>query len=135
MRIASIIGIAGFFAASLSAFASSSYEVRLVARVEPYCRINTPDQQEISLVGGYAQIGVVHEICNTPGGYDVETSFTNVSGGSLNVAGASYLIDAHGYSVRRSAYPAIRDLSWQIANANVVAAVEPIIMRVTITPH
>lgn len=117
------------------ASASSSYNIQLMARVEPYCRINLPDQQFINLVDGAARIGIVHETCNTPGGYVVETSFSNLSGGALNVAGQNYPIDAHGFSIRQSPYPAIRDLNWQIANAGVGTMAEPIIMRVTIAPH
>lgn len=130
-----IILVAALAAIASPAWASSSYEVTLTARVEPFCRINLPGEETINLIGGSAQIGVVHEICNTANGYDVFARFTNLSGGELNVGGQNYAIDTAGNSQRSSNNPAIQNLNWQIADATVVQPAEPVVMRVTITPH
>jgi hypothetical protein len=135
MRLAVVASTIALFAITSPALASSSYEVQLIARVEPFCRINLPSEHPINLVGGSAQIGVVHEICNTANGYDVLARFTNLSGGALNVGGRNYSIDSAGNSLRSSDNPAIQNLSWQIADATVVQPAVPVIMRVTISPH
>jgi len=135
MRLAITVSTVALFAITAPAWASSSYEVQLIARVEPFCRINLPSEQTINLIGGNAQIGVVHEICNTANGYDVFARFSNLSGGELNVGGRNYAIDSAGNSLRSSDNPAIQNLSWQIADATVVQPTAPIVMRVTISPH
>lgn len=118
---------------------SSSYTIRITAHVDPFCKV-TLDQaplaeKELNIVNGAAQIGVVHEMCNTVGGYEVMARFTNLSGGELNVAGRNYAIDSSGSSVRRSDNPMVQDLNWQIADASIVEPSVPVLMRVTISPR
>jgi hypothetical protein len=115
--------------------ASSSVIFQITAHVDTFCRISTPDELPITLVNGTAQIGMVHEICNTPNGYDVMANFSNLSGGELNVAGQNYPIDNDGHTVRSSTNPDIRDQNWQLADAIQVMPNTPVVMRVTISPR
>lgn len=118
-----------------SAGANSSVVFQITAHVDTFCRISTPAELPITVVNGAAQIGLVHEICNTANGYDVSTQFSNLSGGELNVAGQNYPIDNNGTTLRSSSNPDIRDQNWQLADATLIEPNSPVVMRVTITPR
>lgn len=118
-----------------SAGANSSMQITITARVYAFCRISAPDNPQITLTNGSAHIGAISEICNTPDGYDVQTQFNNLNGGKLNVAGKNYMIDNNGNALRSSSEPRVQTLDWRIADATMAVPGQPVIMRVTITPH
>lgn len=118
-----------------AAGANSSMQITITAHVNAFCRIGAPDNPQIALTNGAARIGAISEICNTPDGYDVQTQFQNLNGGRLNVAGKNYKINNSGIALRSSSEPRVQTLDWQIADASMVAADQPIIMHVTISPH
>ena len=118
-----------------AAGANASMQITIVAHVGAFCRIGAPDNPQITLTGGAAHIGAISEICNTPHGYDVQANFQNLNGGKLNVAGQNYQIDSTGMALRQSSEPMVQTLDWRIADATVADAGQPVIMRVTITPH
>lgn len=115
--------------------ANASMHITIIAHVGTFCRIDAPENSQITLTNGAANIGAISEVCNTPDGYMVQTNFQNLNGGKLKVAGQNYQIDSTGMALRSSSEPRVQTLDWQIADARVVAAGQPVIMRVTISPH
>jgi hypothetical protein len=117
------------------ALADSSIDVQIVAHVDVFCRVSAPESQEISLQAGKADLGVIDEVCNTPGGYDVRTSFSNVNGGNLQVDGANYAIDNLGDTSRSVTEARAQSLHWRVNGASMVASETPVVMHITIAPH
>jgi hypothetical protein len=119
---------------SVPASANADLEINISATVDVFCHIYPPADDEVSVQSGQATIGQVREICNTPNGYDVTTSFTNLSTGELDVGGSAYSI-ANGLSTRTSLVPAAQTLTWQLADVQLAQADLPVLMRVVITPR
>lgn len=112
----------------------SVFTFHISAHVNTFCRISAPQDAQIAIVNGAAEIGAVSEICNTPSGYDVTAKFSNLDGGTLNVAGQGYVIDATGTSVRHSNEARVQTVNWQLAGAQLVQPNAPVFMQVTIAP-
>ena len=117
-----------------AAGAASELRFTLVAQVPVFCRISATEMP-ITLTDGKADIGPVHEICNTQHGYDVTARFSNVDRGVLDVAGTRYRIDQSGVATRGSDHADVRTSAWRVAEAHVVTPELPVIMRVTISPR
>jgi hypothetical protein len=107
---------------------------QISAHVDSFCRISAPQDAPINIVNGQAEIGAISEICNTPSGYDVTAKFSNLDGGTLNVAGQGYAIDTTGLSVRHSNQARVQTVNWQLADAELIQPNAPVFMQVTITP-
>jgi len=120
--------------ATAPANANADLMINLSANVDIFCHIYPPADSEVHVQDGRATIGQVREICNTPNGYDVATSFTNLSSGELDVGGGAYSI-SNGFSTRTSLAPAAQTLTWQLANVTLAQAEAPVVMRVVITPR
>ncbi len=114
--------------------ANANLTINLSANVDVFCHIYPPADDQVRVQNGLATIGQVREICNTPNGYDVTASFTNLSAGELDVGGGAYSI-ANGLSRRTSVGPAAQTMMWQLANVELAQAEAPVIMRVVITPR
>lgn len=134
MRVIKAIAIALPLMLPSAAWATSTETITINAHVDTFCKIGSPDNQEIDIVNGEAEIGAISEICNTPAGYDVTARFANLDGGVLNIAGLGYTIDSSGTSVRHSDHPAVQTLDWQLASAELIQPDAPVFMQVTITP-
>lgn len=122
---------AGFGASAASA---ESISISITAHVPTFCRIYVPDGQAVAVDHGFGAIGVVREICNTPQGYDVNTSFSNVVTGNLMVGGSRYAV-IDGVATRSSPYAAVRALDWSLNDATLRDEAQPVIMQVTISPR
>ena len=135
MRPSLAVLAAIFLTAPCTALAgSASVTIAINAHVDTFCQINAPQQSQINIVNGQADIGTVREICNTPSGYNVSAQFSNLSGGQLNVAGLGYAIDSTGLSVRHSNQAHVQSVDWQLTNAQLSQPGAPVVMQVTITP-
>jgi hypothetical protein len=114
--------------------ANSELRINLTANVDVFCHIYPPADDEVHVQDGHAVIGQVREICNTPNGYDVTTSFTNLTSGELDVGDGAYRI-SDGFATRTTSRPSAQTLTWQIAGAQVAQADLPVLMRVVISPR
>jgi len=112
--------------------AGATLSVTITAHADPFCKITAPGSG-IDLINGDADIGLVHEICNTPG-YKVTTRFSNLNGGQLNVSGRNYFIDETGVSTRVEGEAHARTLDWRLDGARIVEQGAPVVMQVTISP-
>ncbi|MDQ2878621.1 MAG: hypothetical protein M3R41_06060 [Pseudomonadota bacterium] len=117
-----------------AAYADSSMSIQLVAHVDVFCHIYPPVNDVIDVKNGFATIGQVREVCNTPSGYDVSTSFSNVTVGNLNVDGKAYTL-TNGSAMRSSDEPAVRTMAWTLSNAQLNEQSAPVVMQVTISPR
>ncbi len=120
--------------APVEAVADSELRFTITAQIPVFCRISATEMP-ITLSDGKADIGPVHEICNTQNGYDVTARFSNVDRGVLDVAGMRYRIDQSGVATRGSDHADVRTSAWRVADAHVVTPELPVIMRVTISPR
>ncbi len=128
---ASILALAPAIA---PANANADLMINLSANVGAFCHIYPPADGEVHVQDGQATIGQVREICNTPNGYNVTTSFTNLFAGELDVGGGAYSI-SNGLSTRTSLVPAAQTLMWQLSSVKLAQAEAPVVMRVVITPR
>lgn len=135
MKVAiGLIWMCGLAALPANAHADSGLTVRLTAHVSPFCRIYPPADDEIELRNGSAIIGDVREICNTPSGYDVSATFSNLASGTLDVGGLDYML-VNGVVSRSSNEPAVRTMAWSLSDAQLAQTTLPVVMQVTISPR
>jgi hypothetical protein len=130
------VGLIGTVIGVLSASTASAetLTVSITAHVPTFCHIYPPDESIIDVRQGTGTIGVVREVCNTPQGYDVSTSFTNLTRGNLVVDGSPYAV-VDGVAHRSSAMAAVRTMMWSLNEAAVSDETQPVVMQVTISPR
>lgn len=118
----------------VAANAESSLVVNIGAHVDTFCRVYPPNDDRIDVHGRTAAIGAVREICNTPNGYDVATSFSNVSTAQLLVGQSSYAV-VDGTARRSSPEPRVQTAFWSLSDIALTTPEAPVVMTVTITPR
>ncbi len=138
MKLGSAItlGLAGLFSVPAAAQAEpSSLTLRLEARVEPFCRIwSDQNNQPLVFDGDNAQLGSVRELCNMPSGYVVRAAFTNLAGGSVLAGTENSDIGADGAAVFSYSEARLQNRHWQLINARRAAADTPVFLRLSISP-
>jgi hypothetical protein len=79
-------------------------------------------------------LGAVREICNTPGGYNVDVQLINVSSGTLLHGGEVQALDQNGRALIRSQTARSRTSQWRLTQATLKQADAPVYLRVSISP-
>ena len=131
------LGIAALLtlAAPGAALADGIAHFTLTANVPLFCRIDPPQSDVVNLANGAAALGDIHEICNSPTGYQVTTQFTNLDAGSLQVGADALTVQSDGSAVRTSDEARSQTLAWSLSNAHLIQAAQPVLVQVTIEPR
>lgn len=118
-----------------SAQDSNSVSIEIRAVVQPFCRIQSEmGDRPGFLVNGTVELGAVRELCNTPGGYNVNVQLTNVSSGVLTYGSEIKTLDAEGSASIRWGMPRSRIASWKLTEASLRQTGLPVYLRVSISP-
>lgn len=108
---------------------------KLVAKVEPYCRV----QSEIGdgpaiFADGAVNLGAVREVCNTRGGYNLNVQVVNVVSGRLQHGSESQMLDTDGRAWIVSPMARSRTHQWRLTEAVLAQPTAPVYLRVSISP-
>lgn len=120
-------------AASAQDGSSVSIEIRAV--VQPFCRIQSElGESPRLLIDGAVELGAVRELCNTPGGYNVNVQLINVSSGLLTYGSDSQTLDSGGRTRIQWGMPRSRTAPWRLTQASLLQSDMPVYLRVSISP-
>lgn len=132
LTIVSLAASAVFPNASSAADASIGY--RLVAVVQPFCRVQSEvGDAGLTMRDGVVELGAVREICNTQG-YRLDVRLLNVDGGLLSHGDEQAAVDSSGRLQVFSAQARDRTSVWRLSEAVLTDAQAPVFMRISISP-
>lgn len=135
-RLAVAAASAAFVLFPASAMAAdASIGFRLQAVVEPFCKIQSQaGDSALMLQDGTVDLGMVREVCNTQGGYNISVQLLNVVSGTLHHGDDSQDLDTDGRA--RIGWPEARSRTtgWRLTKTAVKEASAPIYLRVSISP-
>lgn len=118
-----------------SAKDGSSVSIEIRAVVQPFCRIQSElGERPGFLINGEVELGAVRELCNTPGGYNVNVQLINISSGLLTYGSDSQTLDSDGRTRIQWGMPRSRTASWRLTEASLVQSDMPVYLRVSISP-
>ncbi len=113
----------------------ASVSIQLRAVVQPFCRIQSELGDEPTyLIDGSADLGLVKEVCNTPGGYNLDVQMINVSSGTIQTGESTQALDPNGRAHIFWGQARSRTASWRLAQAALQQDDMPIYLRVSISP-
>lgn len=116
------------------AAAEASIGFRLVAEVQPFCRVQSEvEDSALFMRDGAVELGLVREVCNTQG-YRMNVQLLNVTGGVLSHGLEEAPIDASGQLQLISTQARVRTSNWRLTNAALTDDQVPVFMRVSISP-
>lgn len=118
-----------------SAQDGSSVSIEIRAVVQPFCRIQSElGERPGFLIDGTVELGAVRELCNTPGGYNVNVQLINVSSGLLTYGSDSQALDSDGRTRIQWGMPRSRTAPWRLTQASLFQSDRPVYLRVSISP-
>ena len=119
---------------SAASAADASVGFRLVAVVQPFCRVQSEvGDAALFMRDGVVELGMVREVCNTQG-YRMDVRLLNVTGGLLSHGGEQDTVDPSGQLQLFSNQARVRNTNWRLTNAALTDAQAPVFMRVSISP-
>lgn len=123
------------FPCAASAQDGSSIGINIRAVVQPFCRIQSElGDAPTSLIDGVGELGMVREVCNTPGGYNVDVQLVNVASGLLFHGSESQTLDADGRARLFWGSARVRSAPWRLTQASLTQQDAPVYLRVSISP-
>ncbi len=134
LAVAAASGAIVLFPASAIA-ADNSIGLRLQAVVEPFCKIQSQAADSaLVLEDGTVDLGMVREVCNTRGGYNINVQLLNVVSGTLHHGDDSQDLDTEGRTRIDWHEARARTSGWRLTKAAVRETDAPIYLRVSISP-
>lgn len=113
----------------------SSVGIYLRADVRPFCRIQSELGESPALfIDGAAELGSVREVCNTPGGYNIDVQLINVASGTLVHGADVQTLDSDGHARIQWGTARARTAPWRLTQAALRQEDAPIYLRVSISP-
>jgi hypothetical protein len=135
--LASVVAASALAALPSAASARDGSSVSITIRtvVQPFCRIQSElGEAPASLVEGATELGTVREMCNTPGGYNVDVQLMNVASGQLVHGDQSQALDGDGRVRLFWGGPRVRSTPWRLTQASLKQQDAPVYLRVSISP-
>lgn len=119
---------------SSASAADASVGFRLVAVVQPFCRVQSEvGDAAMFMRDGVVELGMVREVCNTQG-YRMDVQLMNVTGGLLSHGSEQAAVNPSGQLQLFSNQARVRTANWRLTNAALTDAQAPVFMRVSISP-
>lgn len=116
------------------AAAEASVGFRLVAEVQPFCRVQSEaGDAALFMQDGAIELGLVREVCNTQG-YRMNVQLLNVTGGLLSHGSEQAPMDPSGQLQLISFEARVRTSNWRLTEAALTNSQAPVFMRISISP-
>lgn len=126
----SLGAIAWFAVASSASARPAEARLSLAAEVASFCKIDAP----APMVSASGDIGMVAEVCNAPGAYQVRASFTNLAAGVVTAGDQQAAIDATGAATFVRSGPRRQQQAWSLKAARSTDPSRPILVHLSVMP-
>ncbi|WP_344706179.1 hypothetical protein [Sphingomonas swuensis] len=132
MRQVVFIGVlaASVVTAPSAMAAPAEADFTLGANVDAFCRIQAPDER----VSEDGAIGLVAEVCNMPGGYQVRASFTNLAQGVVLAGTERAALDETGSATFTADGPRRLQRHWSVQAFRQRDRLQPVLVHLSVMP-